>query len=492
MYFKTGIVMILFAFLLQSCTTAGSLLLPAGQTGVYKVSVEKSNIRKVNVEALLSLSTDTIKMSQGDFEPLPNGFATFVNDLSATNEEGRKVGLTSIGKGIWKVAIPVPAVIHVRYFVAIGHDTVQWKVSAAFARAYSVDDVLFFAGRSIFIAPVSANTSRFLIHYQVPKDWLVATPYAETKEAYTFQAASLADLWNNGNFIGKLNEQEIHIDSLQVIIAGNQSMSGSIALFKEVLTKIVTLYSSAMGGAPKGKLVIMASVSSLPGGGETFSKSISLMFSQPPALANKIQWGYLLSHEIFHLWNGHAIAPANQPQVEWFVEGFTEYISKLMDFRSGLISESEFLGQLAYSYGTYKSVAGRISMVEAGNNKGQNYNHIYFGGMMTAMAIDLECRHLTGNKKGIMNIMQKMYSQFGISNTPYRYTDIISACNDVAGTDFSGFFKSYVSGIKIIPVNDYLHYAGLQLGTANGENDIEVEPGISKETLQFENGFLYN
>jgi len=447
------VILVALVLLLPSCSSQTKKQLPAtSAVPYYLVNVSEDDIRVVNVEAILPLVKDTIRMSQSDFQPLPNGFAEFVGDLTATDSKGTPVKLLSVGKGIWKVDAPMPATIRLKYFVSIKHESVRWAVSSAFARAYAVDNTLFFAGRAIFIAAAGQDDSKITVQYDIPNGWDVATPYDELKGGDDiFQAKNLSELWRNGNFIGKFDKEEISAGKLQVTLVGTPNMKEGLSLFKSALAKIVNTYTSEMGGAPEGKLVIMGAVAPLQQGGEAFNHSISVMFNQPPTMANKSFWGYLLAHEIFHLWDGGALYPNNQPEVEWFVEGFTEYMSKLAQYRTGFISEDEFLRQANQGMESYRRNAGSIAMTTAGQNKGENYSFIYDGGFSIALALDIRTRQATHNQESVIDILRAMYDKFGKSHTAYGYHDIIITASQVSGTDMTGFFNSYVSGTGILP-----------------------------------------
>jgi predicted metalloprotease with PDZ domain len=468
----------IFLCVVQACTSQSRHLPPSCSISYYLLTFDKDDIREVKVEAILPLVTDSLYMSQSEYEPLKDGYATFVHDLKASDSKGNKVSLASIGNGIWKIEGPHLSSIKISYGVTIGHDHVQWNTSAAFAHAYSVDHVVFFAGRTMFIAPTGEDSAKINVQYALPKDWDVASPYTDLKNtSNTFEAQNLADLWHNGNFVGEFVKQEINAGNLKVVIAGTPSMHEGVELFKSALDRIVNSYKAEMGGAPGGKLVIMGSVTSaISPGGEAFKRSISVMFSQPPDMSNKGRWGYLLAHEVFHLWNGQAISPLNQSQVEWFVEGFTEYMSKLSAYRTGFISEAEFLQQLAYCHYGYFSNAGKISLVEAGLHKGSNYDLIYTGGMSVALSLYIQIRKATQNKKSFIYMMKLMYSKFGKNNKPYNYEDIIIVSSAFCGIDLSGFFKKYVSGTEVIPLDTYLGYAGLELTTGS---QIAIKPNLN-------------
>lgn len=56
---------------------------------------------------------------------------------------------------------------------------------------------------------------------------------------------------------------------------------------------------------------------------------------------------HLLSHELFHNWNGRKIKRTQPEQLQyWFSEGFTEYYSWILNLRSGLITLPDLVGAL--------------------------------------------------------------------------------------------------------------------------------------------------
>ncbi len=472
-------------FALSACISGQSKNQPFSSQLNYTITISKNDVRKVFVKATLPLVNDTIWMSQSEFAPLQDGYATFVHELVATDDKGNPVSFTSVGKGVWITGTPAPAFIHLKYYVEIGHESVQWAVSGAFAKAYSVSDVDFFAGRTIFIAAKGNDSAGTQVRFNLPDGWQVITPYEDiSNDHYTFKAANLSNLWDNCSMAGRCVKEQIDVGQLKVVIAGSYDMQEGVGLFKNALTKIVDAYAANMGGAPKGKLAIMGSVAPLAPGGETFANSISLMFNYPPGLNNKAQWGYLIAHEVFHLWNGGAISPVSQHEVEWFVEGFTDYMSKLTALKTGFINEQEFFEQVAYSYDGYVAGAGQVSMIDAGQHKGQHYNLVYGGGLTAAIALEAECRKATNNKKGFIDIMKNMYTRFGITGKPYTYSDIVKVCSETSGIDLAPFFNTYIQGTAIIPLAKYCFYAGLDVTKQSFGTVILRKENISpQETL---------
>src|SRR5882757_1122311 len=85
----------------QSCHSQNNGFTANSSTPFYKVTIDEDNIRLVKVEAILPAVKDTIYMSQSEFAPLKDGYATFVHNLQAYDTKGNPVNLTSVGPGIW-------------------------------------------------------------------------------------------------------------------------------------------------------------------------------------------------------------------------------------------------------------------------------------------------------------------------------------------------------------------------------------------------------
>jgi len=77
----------------------------------------------------------------------------------------------------------------------------------------------------------------------------------------------------------------------------------------------------------------------------------------------------LLSHELFHAWNGKRIVPAaferfdygaeNYTRCLWVVEGITSYHDRLALRRAGVVPVAHYMSKLADEWGRMLAVPGR-------------------------------------------------------------------------------------------------------------------------------------
>jgi predicted metalloprotease with PDZ domain len=169
-----------------------------------------------------------------------------------------------------------------------------------------------------------------------------------------------------------------------------------------------------------------------------------------------IDWGHIVSHETFHLWNGQGMSP--ETQQDWFKEGFTDYMAIMTMKRLGFVDECLFLKRLEAHAERYLAALDKTSMAEAGKEKKKNWNLIYGGGALAAMVLDIEIRERTNQQKSLEEVLRQMYQRFG--NKKYNFNDIVQTANSVAGTDLSDFFARYVQGTETLPIARTLEKAG--------------------------------
>jgi len=57
-----------------------------------------------------------------------------------------------------------------------------------------------------------------------------------------------------------------------------------------------------------------------------------------------------------------------------------------------------------------------------------------------------------------MGLMFKKYT-----TNPYTYQDLVNTASDIGGIDLSPFFKKYVEGTELLPLNNYMDRLGYQM-----------------------------
>ncbi len=337
----------------------------------------------------------------------------------------------------------------------------------------------------------------------MPDDWKVTVAWQEISgEKNAFRAANAEELIWIGMLAGKHHERKTKVGNLEVIMAVGQDLRQSSSMFDRAVKAIIPAYIKTYGGepvfegSPIKKFIIIANIDKdYVGGGAVFVRTISMMLKDVPQKtkeASTFSWNHIIVHELGHLWNGQSIREENQES--WFVEGVTEYLAYLLEARVGLINKAELLKVFAKKFDEYKPVAGKTSLSKAGNNKGKNYDLIYSGGLITALALDIELRKATRNQKGLADLLQFMYRDFALKDKKYTIEDVKKIAEQISNRNFSYFFTDYVEGIKVIPFENYTDSLGL-ISSRNENRTTLMKKAkanrFEKNTLLKVTGFSY-
>jgi predicted metalloprotease with PDZ domain len=199
----------------------------------------------------------------------------------------------------------------------------------------------------------------------------------------------------------------------------------------------------------------------------------------------------LVAHEYFHVWNVKQIRPdvlgpfdyenENYTRLLWFAEGATEYYSKLLLRRAGLITEREFLSGAASGIKALQERPGRFetSLEEASfdawikyyrqdENAVNNQISYYDKGEIVSMMLDLAIRSSSRGKRSLDDVFRSLYKDFSRKGKNYSPSELQKTAEQAAGRSLDDFFGKYVRGEADMDYNALLGGLGLQLKESGG------------------------
>ena len=174
-------------------------------------------------------------------------------------------------------------------------------------------------------------------------------------------------------------------------------------------------------------------------------------------------------HELFHTWNIKYIRPEemlpydftkeNYARTGFVYEGFTTYYGDLLLLTSGVFSKQDYFITLEerllkhfHNYGRYNLSVANSSWETwlDGYVPGAPYRKtsIYDEGNLVAFMLDVLIMKHTNNKKGLRDVCQELYNDFGKKQKGYSENDIIVICEKMAGVSLKTFFEKYVYGTE--------------------------------------------
>ncbi|MES1160082.1 MAG: PDZ domain-containing protein, partial [Bacteroidota bacterium] len=220
----------------------------------------------------------------------------------------------------------------------------------------------------------------------------------------------------------------------------------------------------------------------------------STMISIPAAFHGEEWMLGVFAHEFFHSWNVKRIRPrslepfnfekSDMSSELWFAEGFTQYYGSLLVLRSGIGTDTEYVGStLANLINTrmnrpgarlYSPVnASQMAVfVDAGVSVDKtNYPNIYtsyypYGGAI-ALALDLELRQRF--HRTLDDVMTAAWKKFGKPEIPYTMSGLEEVLADVTSDKqfAKEYFQKYIYGHQGADYKTLLAPAGFLLRYAS-------------------------
>ncbi len=173
------------------------------------------------------------------------------------------------------------------------------------------------------------------------------------------------------------------------------------------------------------------------------------------------------SHELYHVWNVKSIRPKellpynfkkeNYSELGYVYEGITTYLGDLYLLKSGVFSLENYLKELSKQFQKHFDNPGRFAYSVAQSSfdtwldgyvpgvPGRKVS-IYTEGCLLAFVMDAKIRKATNNKRGIEEVMKRLYYNFTQNNKGYTEKDFIDQLENICGYSFQDFFNDYVHG----------------------------------------------
>lgn len=427
----------------------------------YTVAVSEGNRRLARVHCQLTLQDDVLYMNDNGAGHIPDGYAHFVRNLSVTDTLGNAAVIDSIDRARWKVRLTTPQTIVLSYDVILDHENFNWPAGPDEA-PYVKEDCVFWTGRALFIV---SGLKGVTVRFDIPSDWRVSTPWKPVDDhPHAFCVDDDSDLTDAFILMGHHLEHSLTLEGVEVRLAIGGELKKWEREIQEATERLMNACVGLFGGSGATDPMLLVANAydkrrSYDGG--VFGRSVSILMGDPPGPENRRQWIPFIGHEVFHIWNGHAIKSQNQEY--WFSEGFTEYYARIVPVRLGIIDRVSCLQSLTCACQSYLENAGQVSIRQAGDSKFSNAQLIYQGGYLIAAVLDIQIRRLTDNEKSLDDVMRQIYREYGVSSRPYTVEDVVKVCNQVSGSDFADFFRNYVQGTSVLPLEQYLGQAGLNV-----------------------------
>ncbi len=292
-------------------------------------------------------------------------------------------------------------------------------------------------------------------------------------QANTFRAENFDILYDSPFEVSNFNQLDFTVRGVphRIVIDGEGNYDPE--RMRRDVQKIVEAEVDMFGGIPYHDYTFILHLRANTGGGLEHLNSTALGFRR---FDFSTEGGYrrfaaLVAHEFFHLWNVKRIRPdalgpfdytkENYTRLLWVAEGITDYYGNLMLRRADLISDRDYLEDLARRIQNFQSTPGRLQMsaeeasfnawikeYRPDENSVNSQISYYDKGELLGCLLDLEIRRRSNNAKSLDDVMRYLYHTFYDKNRNYTPADFQKICESIAGASLENFFARYVRDTK--------------------------------------------
>lgn len=449
----------------------------------YAVRLDSPARHTAEIELRFTPDADSVDVTLPAWCPgsyLIRDYARFVRDLAARGDDGQPRKVTKVDKQTWRIERAGARELTVRYAL-YGHDLT--------VRTNHIDhDHAFLHGPATFVYPVTQRAQPIEIQLAYPHTWTLTT--AANRDGTTVRAASIDELYDHPIHLGPTRTFEIPAKvPCKLAIWGERAPGGA---FDEQrlctdLAAIVDDHVARFGEAPfTDYTFILMLAHDAYGGLEHRASSVNL-YNPHFAATRKSYEGLLelLSHELFHAWNGKRIAP--RPLLDfdyareaytpclWVMEGITSHYDRFALRTSGRITAKSLIDKVLDDWARLQATPGRtrqsleqasfdawIKLYKPDESNVNTTVSYYLKGGLAMFALDLHIRRRTEGQRSLDDVLRALWQRFGKPGTPHP-DDLQPVFEEAVGLSLADIFDKQIRGTQDPELPAELAHVGLEL-----------------------------
>jgi len=459
----------------------------------YTVNLDAADRHLAEVTLRFSPPGDTADVTMPAWCPgsyLIRDYARFVRDLRAANEAGAALPVHKTDKSTWRIETGGAREVSVTYTL-YGHDLT--------VRTNHVDGThAFLHGPATFLYPAALRGAPVEVAIRAPAGWTLATGMRwEESLPATVTAANIDELYDQPIHAGHgAVTRQLAVPAkvpTRLVIWGDRSPGGVFTETRlaEDLGAIVDDHIARMGGDipfPHYTFVLMLSHEAY-GGLEHRASSINL-YHPHFAASRKAYEGLLelLSHELFHAWNGKRIAP--KPLLDfdysreaytpclWVMEGLTSHYDRFALRTSGRVTAKSFLDKVLDDWARLMATPGRakqsleqssfdawIKLYKPDESNVNTTVSYYLKGGLAMFALDLQIRRRTEGARTLDDVLRLLWTRYGARGEAHP-DDLQPVFEEATGLSLGEVFDRVIRGTDDPDLAEELRHVGLELRTS--------------------------
>jgi len=452
----------------------------------YAVRLDAPSRHVVEVTLRFPVETDSVDLALPTWCPgsyLIRDYARFVRDLVVVGPDGAARRATKKDKTTWSIATHGARELTVRYAV-YGHDlTVRTNhIDASHA---------FLHGPATFLYPTHLREAPVEVELTIPDGWGVTSAMAwEPVAPYRLTAPNVDELFDHPIHVGPTRTYPVPAKvPVKLAIWGERSPGGVFDEQRLVtdLGAIVDDHIARLGEVPFPHYTFLLMLSHEAYGGLEHRASSVNLYHPHFAASRKAYEGLLelLSHELFHAWNGKRIAPRPLLEVDysreaytpclWVMEGITSHYDRFALRSAGRITAKSYLDKVLDDWARLMATPGRarqsleessfdawIKLYKPDESNLNTTVSYYLKGGLAMFALDLQIRRRTEGARSLDDVLRALWTRYGARNQPHP-DDLQPLFEEATGLALGDVFDRQIRGTEDPDLAGELAHVGLEL-----------------------------
>jgi predicted metalloprotease with PDZ domain len=472
-----------------------TLRFPAPQTHYVEVEARIPTDGRPTIELLMAVWTP------GSY--LVREYARNVESLAAATEAGEPLAAEKSSKNHWRIETRGAPRVLVRYRVYSREMSVRTNfVDSRFA---------LINGAPTFLTRAGAEGRPHDVRVVAPPDWkVVASPLPPLPGSpgggeHAYHAASFDVLVDSPLYLGNAVVHSFESGGRPVLLVneGEDPALWDGPRSAADAKKIVEAQIAFWGNEPFQRYVFFNLLTE-SGGGLEHRDSCVLMSSRWRRTREAyLDWLGLVSHELFHAWNGKRLRPVelgpfdfeaeNYTRSLWEVEGFTTYFGDLLVHRAGFSTRKEYLKELSKTIESLQTTPARkvqpldeasfdawIKYYRRDENAANSAVSYYTKGAVVAFLLDARIRHATGGRRSLDDAMRLAYQRYS-GERGYHPEELRQVFEEVAGVDLEAWLARAVDSTEELDYAEALDWYGLRFAESEEEKSKKKDESESTE-----------
>lgn len=467
-------------------TTRFTVAMPRPETHLYEITMQIDARGATTLDLVLPVWTP------GSY--LVREFSRHVRDFSAKEKGGRRpIPAEKVAKNTWRLDLskksPGPLSIFYRVYA---HELTVRTSHLDSSHGYG-------NGANLFFYVEGRKDEPQEVAFRLPRGW--KTSMALPGKGGVYRATDYDELVDSPFECGTHRTFPFSVLGVPHTLALWGGGNEDAARLVRDLKKLVREASALFGGLPYERYLFLVHLSAGARGGLEHRASQSVAFDPHAFRPEKSYREALLlfAHELFHAWNVKRIRPEAFGPFDygrevhtndlWALEGITSYYETLLLLRAGLLTEAQAFEQWATRWKEHLETPGRkiqsaemasfdtwIRFYRPDENSPNVSESYYRRGALLGLALDLTLRRATGGRRGLDDVMRRLFRAYAAKGRGYPPGAIEEASVRIAGARplIRRFFDRYVRGTGTPDLARLLRGAGLRLREAP-----ETEEGVT-------------